>query len=50
MSIDVNPKMALVTCPDAVARSVGKAKNARYRREFPSMSMTRAIDSRIGPA
>ncbi len=29
MSIDVNPKTALVTCPEAVARSVGRAKNAR---------------------
>ena len=29
MSIDVKPNTALVTCPDAVARSVGRAKNAR---------------------
>jgi hypothetical protein len=28
-SIDVNPNTALVTCPDAVAMSVGSAKNAR---------------------
>ena len=28
-SIDVNPNTALVTCPDAVARSVGRAKKAR---------------------
>ena len=28
-SIDVNPNTALVTCPDAVARSVGSAKKAR---------------------
>ena len=29
MSIDVNPNTALVTCPDAVAMSVGRAKKAR---------------------
>ena len=29
MSIDVNPNTAFVTCPDAVARSVGSAKKAR---------------------
>ena len=29
ISIDVKPNTALVTCPDAVARSVGSAKNAR---------------------
>ena len=28
-SIEVNPNTALVTCPDAVARSVGSAKKAR---------------------
>ena len=28
-SIEVNPYTALVTCPDAVAMSVGSAKNAR---------------------
>ncbi len=28
-SIDVKPKTALVTCPEAVARSVGRAKKAR---------------------
>ena len=38
MSIDVNPNTALVTCPDAVAMSVGSAKKARYASEFPSMS------------
>ena len=39
-SIDVNPKTALVTCPDAVARSVGSAKNARYVSELPSIRRT----------
>ena len=29
MSIDVKPNTAFVTCPDAVARSVGSAKKAR---------------------
>ena len=29
MSIDVKPKTALVTCPDAVDMSVGSAKKAR---------------------
>ena len=29
MSIDVNPNTALVTCPEAVAMSVGSAKKAR---------------------
>ena len=29
MSIDVNPNTALVTWPDAVAMSVGRAKKAR---------------------
>ena len=29
ISIDVNPNTALVTWPEAVARSVGSAKNAR---------------------
>ena len=28
-SIDVKPNTAFVTCPDAVARSVGRAKKAR---------------------
>jgi hypothetical protein len=40
MSIEVNPYTALVTCPDAVAMSVGSAKNARYVREFPSSNNT----------
>ena len=29
ISMDVKPKTAFVTWPDAVARSVGSAKNAR---------------------
>jgi hypothetical protein len=29
MNIEVKPNTALVTCPDAVAMSVGRAKNAR---------------------
>jgi hypothetical protein len=29
ISIDVNPNTAFVTCPDAVERSVGRAKKAR---------------------
>jgi hypothetical protein len=29
MNMDVNPNTALVTCPEAVAMSVGSAKNAR---------------------
>jgi hypothetical protein len=29
MSIDVNPNTALVTWPEAVVRSVGRAKKAR---------------------
>ena len=37
MSIDVNPNTAFVTCPEAVAMSVGSAKNARYVSELPSM-------------
>src|SRR5207244_1500851 len=41
--IDVKPYTALVTCPLASVMSVGRAKKARYVREFPSMSMTRAI-------
>ncbi len=36
MNIDVKPNTALVTCPDAVAMSVGSAKNARYVSELPS--------------
>ncbi len=38
--IDVKPKTALVTCPEAVAMSVGRAKNARYVSELPSTSMS----------
>ena len=40
ISIEVKPNTALVTCPDAVARSVGRAKKARYVRELPSMRRT----------
>src|SRR3954462_10707245 len=40
MSMLVNPKTALVTCPEAVAMSVGRAKNARYVSELPSTSMS----------
>jgi hypothetical protein len=29
ISMDVNPNTALVTCPEAVAMSVGSAKKAR---------------------
>jgi hypothetical protein len=29
MSMEVKPYTALVTCPEAVARSVGRAKKAR---------------------
>jgi hypothetical protein len=47
--MDVNPKTALVTWPDAVAMSVGRAKNARYRSELPSMSIRRAIDDDSTP-
>src|SRR5215218_4198233 len=36
ISIEVKPNTALVTCPLAVAMSVGSAKNARYVSEFPS--------------
>jgi hypothetical protein len=40
MSIEVNPNTAFVTCPDAVAMSVGNAKKARYVSELPSTNMT----------
>src|SRR5215472_5564086 len=43
MSIDVKPYTALVTCPDAVAMSVGSAKNARYATELPSSSRNNGI-------
>jgi hypothetical protein len=41
MNIDVNPNTALVTCPEAVTRSVGRAWNAAVGGEFPSISMNR---------
>jgi aminoglycoside phosphotransferase (APT) family kinase protein len=34
--MEVKPNTALVTCPEAVAMSVGSAKNARYVSELPS--------------
>src|SRR3954464_3357252 len=34
----VKPNTALVTWPEAVAMSVGRAKKARYASEFPSSS------------
>src|SRR5580658_4282268 len=37
-SIDVNPCTALVTTPDAVARSAGSAKNERNTSDIPSKS------------
>src|SRR5437588_11272158 len=43
MSIDVKPNTALVTCRDAVAMSVGRAKNARYVSELPSRSSSFAM-------
>jgi hypothetical protein len=43
ISIEVKPKTAFVTCPDAVAMSVGRAKKARYVRELPSSSMSFAM-------
>src|SRR3954453_2530237 len=43
MNIDVNPKTALVTCPLAVAMSVGSAKKARYVSELPSRIISRDI-------
>src|SRR3954449_10629851 len=46
ISIDVNPKTALVTWPEAVAMSVGRAKNARYTRELPSRRRIFAISVR----
>ena len=46
MSIDVNPNTALVTCPEAVAMSVGRAKNARYVSELPSRRRSFAMSSR----
>src|SRR5262249_37317294 len=46
MSIDVNPKTALVTCPEAVAMSGGRAKNARYVKELPSSSRSLLMASR----
>ena len=45
-SIDVKPNTALVTWPDAVAMSVGSAKNARYASELPSSSRTVATPHR----
>jgi DtxR family Mn-dependent transcriptional regulator len=43
-SIEVKPYTALVTCPEAVAMSVGRAKNARYAREWPSRSINSDLD------
>src|SRR5438128_8714583 len=50
MSIDVKPNTALVTCPDAVAVSVGRAKKARYANELPSRSINFATQPRVGLA
>jgi hypothetical protein len=36
ISIEVNPYTAFVTVPELVARVGGRAKNARYAREWPS--------------
>ena len=50
MSIDVKPKTALVTWPEAVAMSVGSAKKARYVSELPSSSSSRAIRASSEPS
>src|SRR5687767_9013719 len=42
-SIEVKPKTALVTWPDAVAMSVGRAKKALYARLLPSSNRIFAI-------
>src|SRR5579862_7476726 len=36
VSMDVKPCTAFVTCPALVARSMGRAKKARYTSELPS--------------
>src|SRR5205814_5506543 len=41
MSIEVNPYTALVSCPLLVARSGGRAKNARKERLCPSRRKSR---------
>ena len=41
ISIEVNPYTALVTCPEVVANDVGRAKNARYERLWPSRRNSR---------
>jgi hypothetical protein len=41
MSIEVKPYTAFVTCPVVVASVLGRAKNARYAREWPSRMKSR---------
>ncbi len=48
MSIEVNPYTAFVTWPVVVASVLGRAKNARYAREWPSRMKSRRGWSSVG--